>query len=153
MGCFLECFGSSKDKKRRRNLRYRVHHRDHRHTSFEPVKSALSSAPEVEEKPISPALEEVRDKPVEQLSFSTRKKVTFDSNVKTYEHVSTNEATDPLLDSKENGKEEEGKNLEKPCQSKSSSEDSSVTSSSGSYPPNHRYQNCRDSDDEESVRL
>ncbi|CAN6545292.1 unnamed protein product [Malus baccata var. baccata] len=152
MGCFLACFGSSKDKKRRSNQRYRVHHRDHRHTSFEPVKSAVSSAPVVEEKPIIPALEEVRDKPVEELSFSTRKKVTFDSNVKTYEHVSTNETPDPLLDSEENGKEEEeGKNLEKPCLSKSSSEDSSVISSSGSYPPSHRYQNCRDSDDEDEA--
>src|SRR5262249_23048651 len=37
---------------------------------------------------------------------------------------------------------------EKPAQSQSSSEDSSIASSSGSYPPNHRYQNCRDSDDE-----
>lgn len=91
-----------------------------------------------------------RDEAVEQVSLITRKKVTFDSNVKTYEHVSTEEETsDRCLDSEESGKEEEGKILEKPCQSKSSSDESSITSSSGSYPPNHRYQNCRDSDDED----
>ncbi|CAB4291435.1 unnamed protein product [Prunus armeniaca] len=148
MGCFLACFGSSKDKKRRIQ-RYRVQHRDHRYTSFEPVQSAVSSVSEVQETPISPVLGEVRDKPVEQLSLNARKKVTFDSNVKTYEHVSSNETSDPLLDTEESGKKEERKILENPCQSKSSSDDSSITSSSGSYPPNHRYQNCRDSDDED----
>lgn len=86
---------------------------------------------------------------MEQLSFSTRKKVTFDSNVQTYEHVSINESFDSLLDGKVCKKEEEGKTLEKSSQSKTSSEDGSITSSSGSYPPNHRYQNCRDSDDED----
>lgn len=34
----------------------------------------------------------------EQLSSSTRKKVTFDSNVQTYEHVTVYESTDLLLD-------------------------------------------------------
>ncbi|XP_062022071.1 eisosome protein SEG2 [Rosa rugosa] len=187
MGCFLACFGSSKDKSRRNQQRYRVQHREQRYTSFEPVQSAVSSvpvwenpispelkyekpiSPELkcekpinpelkdekpisvelkEEKPRSPELEEVRDKPVEQLSFITRKKVTFDSNVQTYEHVAINESTDLLFDSKECQKEE-GKTLKESSQSKTSSEDGSITSSSGSYPPNHRYQNCRDSDDED----
>ncbi|KAK9945011.1 hypothetical protein M0R45_010543 [Rubus argutus] len=168
MGCFLACFGSSKDKNRRNQQRYRVQHREQRYKSFEPVQSAVSSvsvwekpisselkdekpiSPELkEDRAISPELEEVRDKPVEQLSFSTRKKVTFDSTVQTYEHVSINESFDSLLDGKVCEKEEEGKTLEKSSQSKTSSEDGSITSSSGSYPPNHRYQNCRDSDDED----
>ncbi|GFZ17668.1 hypothetical protein Acr_26g0009380 [Actinidia rufa] len=42
-----------------------------------------------------------------------------------------------------------GDNSEKSSLSHSISEDDSISSSVGSYPPNHRYQNCRDSDDEE----
>ena len=38
--------------------------------------------------------------------------------------------------------------MKPPSQSQSSSDDSSITSSSGSYPSNHRYMNCRDSDEE-----
>ncbi|XP_004292231.1 PREDICTED: uncharacterized protein LOC101308152 [Fragaria vesca subsp. vesca] len=193
MGCFLACFGSSKDKNRRnQQQRYRVQNREQRYTSFEPVQSAVSDVPVWEkpitpdlkceepinpelkcekpispelkdEKPISPELKEeepsspelevvispeVRDKPVEQLSCIARKKVTFDSNVQTYEHVAINESTDILLDSKECQKEE-GETLKESSLSKTSSEDDSITSSSGSYPPNHRYQNCRDSDDED----
>ena len=56
------------------------------------------------------------------MSFSTRKKVTFDSNVRTYEHVSTNEASDVLPESEESGKKEKEEKL---SLSKSSSEDSS----------------------------
>ena len=83
---------------------------------------------------------------------SNRKKVTFDTNVKTYEHVLIDESTDFELHNEEEG-EKKGKvkeeNLAKPRESDTSSEHSSITSSSSSYPPNHRYQNCRESDDEE----
>lgn len=85
---------------------------------------------------------------MEQLSCIARKKVTFDSNVQTYEHVAINESTVVLLDSKESQKEQ-GETFKESSESKTSSEDGSITSSSGSYPPNHRYQNCRDSDDED----
>ncbi|CAH2046525.1 unnamed protein product [Thlaspi arvense] len=72
----------------------------------------------------------------------TRKKVTFDSNVKTYEPIAVDESIELL---------EEKKVEEKPLKkSECSSDGSDVTSnSSGSYPSNHRYQNCRESDDEE----
>ena len=87
----------------------------------------------------------------EKLSLSTRKKVTFNSNVTTYDHVSVEESTDFTLGKEDGGDKREGKeeNSAKPIQSQSSSEDSSIASSLCSYPPpNHRYQNCRDSDDE-----
>ena len=94
-----------------------------------------------------------RGKTEEQLSVSSRKKVTFDSNVRTYEAVLPDEVADFKKgeeEEEESGKEEA---LAKPSQSKSSSsEDSSVTST-GSYPSNHRYQNCRESDDEEDEEL
>lgn len=76
--------------------------------------------------------------------------MTFDSNVRTYEHVSNHEDLDLLQESEDvEKKEEKEEELSKVRLSKSSSEDSSITSSLGSYPPNHRYQNCRDSDDED----
>lgn len=86
--------------------------------------------------------------PQKQLSLETRKKVTFDPDVKTFEPDE-----DAAVGYEEGGVEkkvgqEEG-NLVKPKQSQYSSlEASSSPSSSGSYPPNHRYQNCRESDDE-----
>lgn len=91
------------------------------------------------------------DKPEEPLSCSTRKKVTFDSNVKTYEHVSPpdddDDGEETLRESRDMVElDDDHKKLSQaPC----SSEDSSVASSVRSYPPNHRYQNCRDSDDED----
>lgn len=73
--------------------------------------------------------------------------MTFDSNVKTYESVLSEKDTDVLTDKDNEDVKEESS--AKTSQSKSfSSEDSSVTST-GSYPSNHRYQNCRDSDEED----
>ena len=93
-----------------------------------------------------------RVKPEEQLNLnaSTRKKVTFDTNVKTYEPVLVDEAADLQPEKSEEGGEDEAS--VKSSQLKSCSEDSSVTST-GSYSTNHRYQNCRDSDDDEDGEM
>ncbi|KAJ7972610.1 Protein JASON [Quillaja saponaria] len=144
MGCFLACFGSSKDGKRRKP-RHKVLPRDQRNTSSKPVQPGVSLILEDYTKNLLGPVSEVQDKPEEQLNLSTKKKVTFDSNVKTYEHVCSEEVTDFPQGSVEGKKKEE--DSVKSSHSKSSEEDSSVTST-GSYPPNHRYQNCRDSDDE-----
>lgn len=95
---------------------------------------------------------ECRDRPEEQqLSPSTRKRVTFDSNVKTYEldHVEAEAEADVFLEKDRNSKEE--KDLAEIAQCKSYSEDGSTVSSVSSYPLNHRYHNCRDTDDEDEV--
>ncbi|XP_059432223.1 actin cytoskeleton-regulatory complex protein PAN1 [Corylus avellana] len=146
MGCFLGCFGSSKDGgKSRKRSRNKVQPRDRqRIVSCTPVQSAVPQG--ASENPTNNSVSQVQDEPEKELSFRTRKKVTFDSNVKTYERVSCDEALDFSMESE--GKKREEENLTKSNQSKSSSEDSSITSSSGPYPPNHRYQNWRDSDDE-----
>ncbi|XP_042491746.1 protein JASON-like [Macadamia integrifolia] len=149
MGCFLACFGSSKNKDRKRRRKHKVLPGDQRHGSCDPPKPTPSLNQESKETSIG-LISEQRDKPEEQLSLSARKKVTFDLNVKTYEHVPEPEAanhTSENEEEKERGKEEE--KSAKTCESLSVSEDDSVTSSLGSYPPNHRYQNCRDSDDED----
>lgn len=92
-----------------------------------------------------------RDKPegVQQLSPSPKKRVTFNSNVTAYEHVSVGESIDSLPDGALNIDEEKQDDLKTPSQSLSISEDdNSIASSVASYPPNHRYHNARDSDDE-----
>ncbi|KAJ4822761.1 hypothetical protein Tsubulata_004151 [Turnera subulata] len=152
MGCFLACFGSSKDRRRRKQRHRKVQPRRQRNEGFDPVQSTVSSVQEELEKPIPEPASDIRDnKPEENLSLSARKKVTFDSNVRTYEHVPVEESIDFSAEKEDGGiakkKEEEG-DVAKPRQSHSSSEGSSITSSEGSFPPNHRYQNCRESDDE-----
>ncbi|TXG63877.1 hypothetical protein EZV62_010871 [Acer yangbiense] len=150
MGCFLGCFGSSKDRKRRKQ-RHKLQPCDHqRNTNYIPVQYSVSIVEEYPEKPITP-VSEVGVKAEEQSQSSssgTRKKVTFDSNVRTYEHVLPEHVSGTLPEKDEVGAKEE-ESLGKLGHSQPSSEASSITSSSGSYPPNHRYQNCRECDDEE----
>ncbi|KAE9619396.1 hypothetical protein Lalb_Chr02g0152681 [Lupinus albus] len=158
MGCFLACFGSSKSTRTKqhsspkRNSCYKPQHQCvyetfQDHSKSTDVTSSLQNHDKSEEQlRVSTGFSsQLQDKSEEQLSVSTRKKVTFDSNVKTYEPVLQDEEPE-----KKNIAEGNVEGLTtKPTQSKSSSstEDSSVTST-GSYPQNHRYQNCRDSDDE-----
>lgn len=89
-----------------------------------------------------------RDKPEEQLSSSTRKRVAFDSNLENHEHVSVCESTVSLPEKDKVCEKEKREIFAKSNQSNPPSEDDSITSSVGSYPPNHRYQNCQESDNE-----
>ncbi|XP_017984350.1 PREDICTED: DNA ligase 1 [Theobroma cacao] len=155
MGCFLACFGSSKDRKTRKQ-RHKVQPRFQRNASYN-AQSTVSLEQSNLEKPIGPVKEVRDDEAEEQLGSgsSNRKKVTFDTNVKTYEHVLIDESTDFELHNEEEEEEGENKgkvnedNLTKRRESENSSEHSSITSSSTFYPPNHRYQNCRESDNED----
>ncbi|XVF72063.1 hypothetical protein PTKIN_Ptkin12aG0091200 [Pterospermum kingtungense] len=155
MGCFLACFGSSKDRKTRKQ-RHKVQPRFQRNASYN-AQSTVSLEGSNLEKPITPVKEVQDDKAEEQLGSgsssgsSNRKKVTFDTNVKTYEHVLVDESTDFELHNEEGEKKGKVKeeNLAKSKECDTSSELSSISSSSSSYPPNYRYQNCRESDDEE----
>ncbi|XP_021763291.1 uncharacterized protein LOC110727997 isoform X2 [Chenopodium quinoa] len=87
--------------------------------------------------------------PEEQLSSGTRKRVTFDSNVKEYEHIPYAEPPENMVESEMGGENVVDECSMKPTKSSSVSEGSSTLSSLGSFPPNHRYQNCRESDDED----
>ncbi|XVE72881.1 hypothetical protein DITRI_Ditri11bG0073700 [Diplodiscus trichospermus] len=151
MGCFLACFGSSKNRKTRKQ-RHKVKPRFQRNASYN-AQTTVSLDGSNLEKLISPVKEARDDKAEEQLSSgsSTRKKVTFDTNIKTYEHVLVDESTNFEMHNEEGEKKEKAKeeSLAKSRESDTSSEHSSITSSSSSYPPNHRYRNCRESDDEE----
>ncbi|GAB4830077.1 hypothetical protein Ancab_019718 [Ancistrocladus abbreviatus] len=162
MGCFLACFGSSKKQKRRKQPHNASRADPNFSSHYEPItQSSPVSKQDDLEKPISlilgsvvkPEEEELslsnRVKSEEQLSSGTRKKVTFDSNVRTYEHVSVVEA--PEILSQREKEDEKGiiGSSAKPSRLQSVSENGSAVSSLCSYPTNHRYQNCRESDDED----
>ncbi|KAK1437331.1 hypothetical protein QVD17_03122 [Tagetes erecta] len=141
MGCFLGCFGSSKDKKRRKQ-RYKAIRKDQHPKSQDLVQNDVSLV--VDDKP-SNSFTELRGKIEEPLNLSTRKKVTFDANVTTYEHVQVYDSTESLLE-----RNEKGETFPKSGQTHShpgSPEGAHVTNV-GPYPQNHRYGNCLESDDE-----
>lgn len=138
MGCFLHCFGSSKTAKPRRNAHH--HHRNARDRLEQPT---VCSAQDYSQTVVLNPASQVQAKSEEKLNASPRKKVTFDVNVKTYE---PDEVTDFLPEKSE----EERVLVENSSQSKSYSEESSVTST-GSYPSNHRYHNCSCSDEEDGA--
>lgn len=161
MGCFLGCFGSTKEGKRRKN----VHHDsasdpNFRH-EYQPIRPTLAPKdaclakpttviPESQGKPEEKQLSSIKQsKPDDQLSWGSHKRVTFDPNIREYEHVSAEEAPEIIQESEKEDEKGTNKNCEKPSRSISVSDGGSTLSSLGSYPPNHRYQNCRESDDEE----
>ena len=75
--------------------------------------------------------------------------MTFDSNITEYEHVFAEEAPKIIQDSEKEVEKGTNQNCKKPRKFISISNRGSTLSSLGSFPPNHRYQNCRESDDEE----
>ncbi|KAF5763087.1 putative protein JASON [Helianthus annuus] len=143
MGCFLGCFGSSKDRKRRKQ-RHKTVRRDQNPKSQNLVQDDASLVQCIKDKP-SNSLPELREIE-EPLSLSSRKKVTFDANATTYEHVQeVFDSTESLLERNEKG--ETSPKSGQPHSRPDSREDSDVKNV-GSYPPNYRYGNCVESDDE-----
>ncbi|XP_042013610.1 uncharacterized protein LOC121761961 [Salvia splendens] len=160
MGCFLRCFGGDKAQKRHKHRA--SPHRQRNRTQNDQLENKITAQRSVAEtNPANLLLEvsELGNKPevVEQgsqvpspkksPSASPRKRVTFNSNVKTYEHVRVHDSIESLPGGVAEGEKQE--DLKSPSHSHSlSKEDDSVTSSVASYPPNHRYHNARESDDE-----
>lgn len=160
MGCFLGCFGGEKGQKRRKQRVNRASPQRQRNriqkVQHENLITAEQSVAETAPINLISEVSELRNKPevVEQpspspsLSPSPRKRVTFNSNVTTYEHVPVHESIESLPGCAANEEEKQG-DLKASSHSESvSKDDDSVTSSVGSYPPNHRYHNARESDDE-----
>ncbi|KAK9067521.1 hypothetical protein SSX86_011632 [Deinandra increscens subsp. villosa] len=143
MGCFPGCFNSSKDRKPRKR-RYKAIRRDQDPKSQNLVQDDVSLVQTIKDKPCD-SLQELRGKNEGPLSLSTRKKVTFDTNVTTYEHVQVYDSTESLLEKNEKG---ETFPKSRDTHSCSGSWDSSDILNVGSYPPNYRYRNCVESDDE-----
>ncbi|KAK6164404.1 hypothetical protein DH2020_001268 [Rehmannia glutinosa] len=152
MGCFLGCFGGAKDQKRRKQRINRGSPQRQRNRVQNVQQENIITAEQSTAETITTNLvSELRTKPeqVEQLSPSPKKRVTFDSNITTYEHVPVHESLDSLPECTANIEKENQEDLKTSSQSQSISEEgNSITSSVASYPPNHRYHNARDSDDE-----
>ncbi|KAK1428429.1 hypothetical protein QVD17_17263 [Tagetes erecta] len=132
MGCFLGCFGSSNDHKRKiKKQRYKVIRQDRKPKIQDILKADASLDLSIQETSSKQFLEP-REKTEVPLSLKRRKKVTFDTNVTTYEHIQVYDSTESLLE-----KNEKGETFPK----------SEVNSAVLSI-PNYRYGNCVESDDE-----
>jgi hypothetical protein len=75
-----------------------------RTASFKPVQSTVSLMKSASKNPFNYPVSLVRDEPEKVFSFKAKKKVTFDPNVKIYEYVSRDEASDFYLESEGSGK-------------------------------------------------
>ncbi|KAE8725934.1 Detected protein of unknown function [Hibiscus syriacus] len=131
MGCFLGCFGVSTKRKRRKPAnRILPGPADSRFVRYEPLGSSNSTDVDIKKIPFN--------KP------KIRKKVSFNLNVQTYEPIPDEETTTyQFLKSVEEEEEKE----------KNGGEAVSSSLQMNVYPSNYRYQNCRDSYDEEDGML
>lgn len=147
MGCFLACFGC--DDGKRRKSRKRTSPLDHSNKRYASLQPTCSKQIDTENE-VSSVLES-RGKVEAGLSFNSKKKVTFDLDVKTFDaEVSTEEKVE-IYSSETNADERreiEEKNAGETNPHSASSQDNSTSSSTESYPSNHRYENCVSSDDE-----
>ncbi|KAL8215039.1 hypothetical protein R6Q57_004488 [Mikania cordata] len=136
MGCFLGCFGSSNDKKRKQQ-RYKIIPRAQKPKIKDILKVDASLEQIFKERP-SNQFQESRENSEVPLILKRPKKVTFDTNVTTYEHIQVYDSTESLLE-----RNEKGETFPKSQPDPNSKEDSVVSSMSG-----YRYGNCVESDDE-----
>ncbi|XP_068666223.1 protein JASON-like [Aristolochia californica] len=146
MGCFLACFGSVDRRRQKRGRKSLPRDRSRRnYESLQPASPAKQSA--TEEAVVS--LLESREK-AENLSFNSRKKVTFDLNVNTY--IEVHNSTE-VLNSYQADEEKETENSDAKAEKQNEASTDSATQSNSStnpvsFPSNHRYQNCLLSDEE-----
>ncbi|KAJ7979812.1 hypothetical protein O6P43_003169 [Quillaja saponaria] len=142
MGCFLGCFGFSNKRKRRKPV-YKVlaAARDQRHGTYEALNSSVTINLDIKDIPIVPHSDS-GDEHKKQTRTKSRKKVRFNLNVQTYEPISTDyqilENNEDEDERKETG-ETENESLASSCSK----------AEVRTYPSNFRYQNIRDSYDEE----
>ncbi|XP_022760329.1 uncharacterized protein LOC111306743 [Durio zibethinus] len=148
MGCFLGCFGISTKRKRRKPAN-RILPGDSKLVSYEPLDSSVSINLDIPEEPISSS-SQLSNKPKERSSIKIRKKVSFNLNVQTYEPIPAEETTTYQFLQSVEEKESENNGAEAGKGSLPSlSEGDSNSLQMGSYPTNYRYQNCRESYDED----
>ncbi|KAK9733788.1 hypothetical protein RND81_04G092500 [Saponaria officinalis] len=154
MGCsrFLGCFfGNS--KKRLKNSHIPLHNSSCGNATVAAKQYLFDDSihlPPLQSWVVEPEEEKLnltnQHKQQEQLSLGAQKRVTFDSNVKECDRLSCNEAPG-ILEVDEKRVEADSTKSHK---SSSSSESGSTSSSLVSLPPNHRYRNLRECDDEAS---
>ncbi|XVF28542.1 hypothetical protein REPUB_Repub15cG0038800 [Reevesia pubescens] len=148
MGCFLGCFGISTKRKRRKPAN-RILPGDSKLVSYKPLDSSVSINLDIPENPIS-SNSQLSNKTKERSSVKIRKKVRFNLNVQTYEPIPAEETTTYqfLQSVEEEENEKNGAEAGKGSLHFLSDEDLNSLQM-GSYPTNYRYQNCRESYDED----
>ncbi|CDO99281.1 unnamed protein product [Coffea canephora] len=149
MGCFLACFGFTK-KRRRTKGRSKNASGHQSYGRYVPLDCDVTVKLECDEMQKASATE-LRDKPKESSTAKIKKKVSFNLNVKTYEPLPNDELSNCNLSEGEektmweyNQEETAGASMKY-----FNYEDNLMASKIGSFPSNYRYQNCRDSYDEE----
>ncbi|KAJ0229695.1 Uncharacterized protein HA466_0313920 [Hirschfeldia incana] len=140
MGCFLGCFGGRKN--RRRQKRRESDQARANNLSVESAKPVyhngrrVSTLDEIPKSSVIPITDICDEAEAKSSPSPTKKRVTFDSKVKTHEHIGLQETTELLQEEKEEVIPDKT--------DQSSSEKSEVASN----PSGDRYKNCRESDDE-----
>ncbi|WOL10635.1 hypothetical protein Cni_G19394 [Canna indica] len=150
MGCFLACFKRPKDRRRRRSPKKSLPllHQAHKICKpLQPCPSPKQITPNPCTPHLSPVAEvagavlELKENAEQESQRGTRKKVTFDLNVKTYERIPNDE--DPNCSSEDEERAEEIYEERKLDERRDES-----SSMLRAFPLNNRYQNCESSDDD-----
>ncbi|KAL3506180.1 hypothetical protein ACH5RR_031562 [Cinchona calisaya] len=151
MGCFLACFGITKKGRRPKGSTKNVP-RDHSYGKYVPLDSDAAVKHDSHEMQMASATTMlVRDKPKESSTAKIKKKVSFNLNVRTYEPLTKDEISTYLSEGEEKtmweyNQEEETAGASMKCLNY---EEDFMPSKFGTFPSNYRYQNCRNSYDEE----
>ncbi|CAO2833160.1 unnamed protein product [Amaranthus hypochondriacus] len=159
MGCFSTCFGKCKRSRRCHRRRAKTnpsllyHLQTYESVEGFQVPDLIEELDEKKETADENQIEHTHesiDEKREKSNSSERKKVTFDLNVKVYEDLRSDEEDEEDTGNLEdNNDENKAQNKEGKCvEATFGSPSDSSSSSLFSFPPNHRYQNCWDSDDE-----
>ncbi|KAF8111589.1 hypothetical protein N665_0074s0116 [Sinapis alba] len=135
MGCFLGCFGGRKNRRRQKRRESDQARPNNLSVGYAKPVHLNDTVEEIPKSSVIP-ITEICDEAVEERCSPspTTKRVTFDSKVKTHQHVALQESADELL--------QEEKNEVVSLNHSSSAANSEVAS----HP--YRYENCRESDDE-----
>ncbi|KAJ4895243.1 Uncharacterized protein Rs2_22037 [Raphanus sativus] len=147
MGCFLGCFGGRKNRRRQKRRESSDQARAN-NLSVEYAKPVhlndrrvSTTVEEIPKSSVIPITTDICDEEAEEKSSpspNSRKRVTFDSNVKTHEHIIESQESAQLLQEKK----------EEVIPDKAAVQSSSENSVVASNPSGDRYKNCRESDDE-----
>ncbi|XP_009118674.1 uncharacterized protein LOC103843673 [Brassica rapa] len=148
MGCFPRCFGRRSNRRRQKRRESESDQGKANNLYVESAKADLlsdriSAVVEIIPKSSVIPITEICDEAEEKSSPSpNRKRVTFDSKVKTHDNVALQDSAEELL------QEEKQEVVPEVNPSKTVQSPEVASNPSGSHPSNYRYENCRESDDE-----
>uniref|UniRef100_A0A7N0UPN7 Uncharacterized protein n=1 Tax=Kalanchoe fedtschenkoi TaxID=63787 RepID=A0A7N0UPN7_KALFE len=140
MGCFLACFGCTKNRKRLKPARVSVIANDAPHRGLGSYQQLETASMKLDAKESSACHvagpDSKKEKPTLGSVLRARKKVSFNLNVRTYELINSQDYSQQC---------DEGEKLEKEKVEVRNIEESTATA----YPSNYRYKNFVDCEEEE----